>query len=57
MAGIPPINRTLPATSVRLAIVDAINSWNSVLVRPKYRACLTPSCTRRANLCSTTTRR
>ena len=47
-----PIVRTLPATSVRLATAAAINSWNSLLVRPKYRACLTLRCTRRAKPCA-----
>ncbi len=33
VAGIPPISPTLPATSVRLATVEAINGWNSF---PEY---------------------
>ena len=50
-----PLSPCLPASSVRLATVAARYSWNFVLMRPMYRAWRMPSCTSRANLCSTTT--
>jgi len=44
----------LPAIRVRLATAAVISAWKSVVWRPQYRACRTPSCIMRAIRCSTT---